>query len=217
MDETGSQLEHKPSKVCARKGSNVVGRSSSSKSSVSVLVCVNAAGLWMKPMVIVKGKSHRAIQAYNTSAFDAIYTYQQKAWMEDALGEDWFQNVFLAECGPERPQLLILDNHHSHEVLGLLERARREDIHIIALPAHTTSKLCPLDVSCFSPLKQAYSRVVTEWIPGQSPLHQMTKWQWPQLFGQAYTNAMTPNNIMDGFKATWISPSIPMPSKQVTW
>ena len=205
MDETGSQLEHKPSKVCAPKGSNVVGRSFSSKSSVSVLVCVNATGLRMKPMVIVKGKSHRAIQTYNTSAFDAMYTYQQKAWMEDALAEDWFQNVFLAECGPERPQLLILDNHHSHEVLGLLERAKREDIHIIAFPAHTTSKLCPLDVSCFSPLKRAYSRVVTEWM-GQSPLHQMTKWQWPQLFGQKYTNAMTPNNIMGGFKATGIFP-----------
>jgi hypothetical protein len=38
--------------------------------------------------------------------------------MCDVLGELWFKDVFLAHCGPERPQLLFLDSHRSHEVLG---------------------------------------------------------------------------------------------------
>ena len=208
MDETGSRLEHKPAKVCARKGASVVGRTGNSKDSVSVLVCVNAAGTRMQPMVIVKGTSHRALQAYNTSSFDAIYTYQKKAWIKDLLGEEWFEKVFLRQCGAARPQLLILDNHHSHEVTGLLERAKQEDIHIMAIPPHTTSKLCPLDVACFSSLKCAYSRIVSEWMT-ESPLNHMNKWEWPSLFNKASDQAMNAGNIMSGFRATGICPFNP--------
>ena len=77
--------------------------------------------------------------------------------MEDVLGAEWFQNVFLKHCGPDRPQLLILDGHGSHEVLGLLERAKEENIHILSLPPHTTHWLQVLDRSVFGPLSQRYT------------------------------------------------------------
>ena len=208
MDETGSRLDHKPTKVCARKGSNVVSRVGNSRDSVSVLVSVNAVGRAMPSMVIVKGCSPRAIQAYNTAVFPAVYTYQKKAYMEDVLGEEWFANIFLANCGPGRPQLLILDGHHSHEVTGLLQRAREEDIHIIALHPHSTSKLCPLDVSCFAPLKRSYSKSVTEWM-AESPANVMSKWVWPTLFGKAYDAAITTENITSGFRRCGIVPYSP--------
>ncbi|GFS05782.1 hypothetical protein ElyMa_004690500 [Elysia marginata] len=35
--------------------------------------------------------------------------------MEDVLGSQWFSKIFLNHCGPERPQLLLLDSHSSHE------------------------------------------------------------------------------------------------------
>lgn len=37
----------------------------------------------------------------------------KKVWMDDETGEDYFSNLFL--------QIPILDSHHSHETLGLLE------------------------------------------------------------------------------------------------
>ncbi|KAJ8309096.1 hypothetical protein KUTeg_013970 [Tegillarca granosa] len=40
----------------------------------------------------------------------AKYTYQKKAWMEDILGVSWFKDHFLKHCGPERPQIIILDS-----------------------------------------------------------------------------------------------------------
>ena len=39
--------------------------------------------------------------------------------MDQGLCVEWFQNGFLKECGPDRPQLLICDGHYSHEPLEL--------------------------------------------------------------------------------------------------
>ena len=94
--------------------------------------------------------------------------------------------------------MLILDGHHSHEATGLLQRAREEDVHIIALPPHSTSKLCPLDVSCFAPLKCSYIKSVTEWM-AESPVNVMAKWVWPTWFGKAYDATITTKNIISGF------------------
>ena len=128
--------------------------------------------------------------------------YQKKARMEDLLGEEWFEKVFLRQCGAEKSQFLILDNHHSHEVTGLLEHAKQEDIHII--PTHTTSELYLLDVACFS-LKRAYSSIGLDWMT-ESPLNYMNKWAWASLFNKAWDQA---DNTMSGFRATGICPLIP--------
>ena len=128
-DETGFQFQHKPTMVCARKGSKVVpGRTAQSRESVSVLVCGNAAGVKMPPMIVVKGKTFKSLNAWSLddAPTNTIWTFQQKAWMVDLLGEEWFKCCFLKYCGPSRPQLLILDGHSSHESLGLLELANSQ-------------------------------------------------------------------------------------------
>ena len=74
------------------------------------------------------------------------YTYYEGAWMEDILGEIWFREHFVKCCGTERPQVLILDSHSSHETLGHLEAAKKEGIHLFAFLSQTTQwleeKLC---------------------------------------------------------------------------
>ena len=36
-----------------------------------------------------------------------------------------------------------MDGHSSHDVLEILEKAKEKDIHIVALPPHTTQQLQP--------------------------------------------------------------------------
>ena len=79
--------------------------------------------------------------------------------MTDSIGERWFEEVFLAQCGDQRPQLLVLDGHSSHESLAILELAIQHDIHILCLPPHTTHALQPLDRSVFGPLNKAFNTV----------------------------------------------------------
>ena len=211
MDETGSRLDHKPTRVVTRKGvKNLTGRVGNSKQSISVLGCVNAMGKSMPPLIIVKGSTEKSLQGYNVAdgVEGAIYTFQRKAWMEDVLGEQWFEGIFLRNCGPDRPQLLLLDGHHSHEVLGLLEKALAHDIHVMVIPAGTTSKLQPLDVGCYGPLKAKYSSLISDWM-SQSPGNVMSKWHWPRLFKEAWVQALTPKNIENAFKSCGIHPYNP--------
>ena len=153
MDETRKQFEHKPTKVCARKGSrNVPGRTSNSRENVTILASVNAEGRVMPPMCIVKGKTVRSIQSFCCldAPRDTVWTFQERDWMCDVLGELWFKDVFSAHCGPKRPQLLLLDSHRSHDVLGLLDAAYEENIIVFALPPHCTHMLQPLVRPSFS-------------------------------------------------------------------
>ena len=102
-DETNMQLEHTPKSVMGRKGANLPERVSNSKESVSVLGCGNAAGDIMSPMVIVKGKTKRSLMSWKTEEAppNTKWAFQSKSYMDQGLGVEWFQNVFLQECGPE--------------------------------------------------------------------------------------------------------------------
>ena len=100
----------------------------------------------MVPMVIVKGKTSASLHGLTVGEAPAgtVFAFQENGWMTEELGEKWFRDVFLKQCGPERPQLLLLDGHSSHETLGLLELAVRENIQVLCLPPHTTHMLQPL-------------------------------------------------------------------------
>jgi hypothetical protein len=165
MDETGMLMEHSPSNVCIRKGTRS-SRVSNSRESVTVVVCVNASGGTMSPQIILiaKGKTEKALNGFNKAegSENAIWVYQQKAWINDEGCVKWFCEVFLKNCGNARPQLLIVDQHVSHEAIDLLEEACKEDIHLFALPPHTTHALCPLDKAVFGTLKKHYNAACSE-------------------------------------------------------
>ena len=153
MDETNKGFEHNPTNVIARKGSrNIPGRTSDFRENITFLATVNVSGNAMPPLCIVRGKTSKSLQSFCTvdAPEGTVWSYQ-KAWMNDVLGEQWFKQVFLEHCGTERPQLLLLDSHRSHDVLGLLEAAKKENI-VISLPLHCTHHLQPLDKGIFGPI-----------------------------------------------------------------
>ena len=208
-DETNMQLEHNPKSVVGRKGSKVPGRVASSKESVSILGCGNAMGEIMSPMIIVKEKT-RCLLSWKTedAPKNAKWAYQSKSYMDQALGVEWFQSVFLKECGPKRPQLLIVDSHCSHEPLELLELAQKERITMLSLPSHCTHYLQPWDRSMFAPLKNKYNTLCSEYM-SENIAHNITHQTWPGIFCEAWTSAISPVNMVSGFAATGIHPFNP--------
>ena len=134
MDEKGVFMEHTSVKVVADKASrNTPGRVANSRQSNTIIACINAIGKSMPPMIIVKGKTEKSLRGFNVleEPVGSKWTYHKNAWTEDILGVEWFKGVFLAHCGEERPQLIILDGHHSHEAIGIIDAARKEDILFI--------------------------------------------------------------------------------------
>ncbi|XP_071133040.1 jerky protein homolog [Mytilus edulis] len=206
MDETGINLEHQPAGVLARRGAkSVPGRVGNTRENITLLPCVNAAGEKMPTFIVAKGKTSRSLRAYNMheGPENAEWRFQAKAWMDDELGEDWFKNVFLKHCGPQRPQVLVLDSHHSHETLGLLEAALANRIEVLAFPPHTTHFLCPLDRTIFGPLMKEYGYLCTEYM-SSDPNNIVNKESAPKLIRQAYEKAFTRVNIVSGFESTGI-------------
>ena len=106
-DETGKIFEHQPVKVIAAKEEkSVVGRTSASSSNITIMACVNAAGRTMPPLfVATKGKTSKSLHGFNTSAapVGTKWFMQKNGWMTDSIGERWFEEVFLAQCGDQRP------------------------------------------------------------------------------------------------------------------
>lgn len=132
------------------------------------------------PILVVKGKTKKSLYGYNTTEApeNTVWTFKDRAWMDEKSGEQWFKNVFLPNCGNECPQLLILDGHGSHETLGLLELAAQEGIHVLALPPHTTHFLQPLDRSVFGPFNKAYNKFCSDFL-SKSAMNIFIKWTFP--------------------------------------
>lgn len=189
MDETNFRLEHAPTMVCARKGSKVLpARTATSKESVSVVATVNAAGQYMPPMIIIKGKTYRSRNSWNVqdSPSRTHWAYQKNAYMTEALGVEWFEKVFLQYCGLARPQVLILDGHGSHTTLEMIEIARANNIQLVALPPHSTHLLQPLDRGVFKSLKTHYNNCCSRFM-SESPFNNINHQTWPKLFTEAFT------------------------------
>jgi transposase len=208
MDETNFRMEHKPLKVCARKGAKVVpAHTSNSRESVSVVACINAAGAYMPPMIIVKGKSYRARFSWehNDTPKETQWAHQANAYMTEELGLSWFTNLFLKHCGDARPQVLILDGHKSHTSLDLLVAAREANISLVTLPPHSTHILQPLDRAVFKSMKSNYNRVCSDHM-SQSLEQRINHQTWPALFCESFNASMTQYNIKSSFRVTGIYP-----------
>ena len=84
-------------------------------------------------------------------------------WTDRDIFEHWFMTVFVPEAkkccvDPDKPIVLTLDGHDSHETRKLKRAAFDHNIIIIALPSKTTHKLQPLDVGVFSSVQRQWSK-----------------------------------------------------------
>ncbi|XP_021369223.1 uncharacterized protein LOC110460570 [Mizuhopecten yessoensis] len=205
-DETGKQFQHTPVKILSEKGTrNVVSRVSENRTNTTIMACVNGVGAKMSPIMIVKGKTSASLHGFKVedAPEGTIRGYQESGWMSHELGERWFRDVFLGQCGPERPQLLIMDGHSSHETLGIIELAIAENIAIFCLPPHTTHALQPLEV--FGPFNSAYNHACSDFL-SENSLNLVNKWSFPSLFTKAWNAGLSVQNIVNGFRACGIVP-----------
>ena len=100
---------------------------------------------------------------------------------------------------------MVLDNHQSHLSIAALELAKKNGVHIIILPPHTSHKTQPLDRSVFGPMKTYFNSAANS-LMLQNPGKNITIYNMASLMNEAWTRAATPGNIMSGFRASGIWP-----------
>ena len=86
---------------------------------LTLAVAVTAAGKFLKPMIVFKGKPGGRIERseFETYQDGCIYAVQEKAWMNEALCLRWVESVLKpwAEDAPEGiVPYLLLDSYKCH-------------------------------------------------------------------------------------------------------
>ena len=201
-DETGFSLAPNAPKVVCTKGSKVVSHiTGNTKSQITVLACTSAAGYTLPPFVIFDRKTLNPRLTIGEVP-GTLYGLSNKGWIDKALFSDWFFNHFLIYAPSSRPLLLILDGHSSHYCPNVIRTASEHQVIIFALPPNTTHLTQPLDKGPFYPLKLAWKEVCHNYIIGKC----ITRYEFSQLFSQAWSKAMTIRNVISGFEITGICP-----------
>ena len=120
---------------------------------------MNAVGGHIPPHIIVKGLTKRSLNNFDmkSAPTGSTWSVSDSGWTKQGIAYLWFTESFLPSIGPDRPQLLIMDGHDSHNFVELIEVARLNKIDIIELPAHCSHWLQPCDRTVFGPLKSAYN------------------------------------------------------------
>lgn len=165
-DETGVSIVQKHAKVLATKNQRQVGKLTSAErgKNVTVLFAMSAGGQFVPPFFVFP-RSRINERLMINAPHESVGEAQPNGWMNAELFLKWMGH-FTKYSNPtkENPVLLILDGHASHKDLDVIEFARKNHIHMLSTPPHTTHKLQPLDRTFMKPFKSAYSDACDLWM-----------------------------------------------------
>jgi hypothetical protein len=101
-----------------------------------------------------------------------------------------------------------LDNHESHLSIEVLDYAKDNGVVMLSFPPHCGHQLQPLDRTVFGPFKK-YSNKALKDLMFNKPAHRPDIYDIAALVAQAFSRAMTVDNIISGFRVTGIYPHNP--------
>lgn len=207
MDETGVTMVQKPNKVVAQKGFKQVGAITSAERGtlVTIAAAVSGGGNSVPPYFVFP-RVHFRDHFIRDGPIGCKGGSNPSGWMSDELFVAFLKHFHNhVQSTKEKPCLLLLDNHSSHLSIEGLNFAKENGIIMLSFPPHCTHRLQPLDRSVYGPLKKYINNAMDQWIVNHPGQH-MTIYEIPGIIAQAFPLAVTPSNILAGFKACGISP-----------
>ncbi|XP_054709205.1 uncharacterized protein LOC129218910 [Uloborus diversus] len=209
-DETGVQTVQRPGKVIAEKGVRQVAKATSAErgQTVTIATAVKAIGNALPPLFIFPRVFFKDY-FIKEGPQGCIGTADPFGWMTGSSFLTFIRHFHShVKSTLHQPYLLLLDNHDSHLSIQVLNFCKDNGIILLSFPPHTSHRLQLLDVSVYGPFKRYYFAAVDNWLVS-NPGKTVTIYDIPNLVNCAFLNAMTPNNIVAGFKASGIVPYNP--------
>lgn len=163
VDETGLLWKKMPERIYISKEGKTVQGFTVAKDRLMLLLGSNAAGdNRLKPLLVYHSETPRALKHISKETLPLYYRANRKAWVTDAIFEDWFANCFIPEvekyCREKEIPfkiLLTLDNAPGHP-------AHLNDVHpnvkVMFLPPNTASLVQPMDQGAIANFKAYYLR-----------------------------------------------------------
>lgn len=108
---------------------NIYNVASSDKTQITVLTCMNATGLYLKPLIVFAGQRF----AYNPleDCPEAVFGRSNTGWMDSPGSRMSFWPVF-DENYVKCPGVLFVDGHLTHCTLQASNFCRKKTLHCIA-------------------------------------------------------------------------------------
>ena len=131
------------------------------KERLTVLLCCNASGEKLKPLVIGKAWKPHAFSGVNVSRLPVTWRSSNKAWMNIAIFTEWLEQINRKIRQQKRKILLFMANVRSH---GGSDALTLSNVTVKFLPANTTSHLQPLDGGIIQAFKLRYRQKLMEYI-----------------------------------------------------
>ncbi|KAJ5071432.1 hypothetical protein M0811_10275 [Anaeramoeba ignava] len=130
----------------------------------TLVVCVNAAGKSLDPLVIIPMQS---IVIEETPEKELVppfsFVHAPSGWITQEIFTKWAIEIFipyvqLNKKTKEEKTLLILDGHNSRVSSEVIKDFMKNQIELFVLPAHSSHFLQPLDLSVFGTFKKYLRR-----------------------------------------------------------
>ena len=211
----GSATKQVMSREALRSGRLTHASQDGSREFISLLACISGDGTALPPSLIYSGQTGDLrdswVEDFNTSD-QAYFSVTGKGWTCNRLGVEWLRDVFdrhtKSKAGNRR-RLLIVDGHSSHVNMEFLDLADRLNIVTHVLPAHSTHRLQPLDVSLFAPLVTYHSKGLNKLMADSLGHVTMTKRLFWTIFRDALATAFNVSNITSAWTKTGLIPLNP--------
>ena len=175
----------------------------------------NAAGQSLPPVICLEGKFHDADIAEQITRWDerALYGMQENGYFTISHTLQLLRHID-QHAVKKRPLLLILDGASGHIDLDTAQYAVAHRIDILVLPSNCTHFLQVADVSVFGPFKHYWrlecQRLKLERaISASSSDVSIRREDIVPLAASAWKHAVTPRNVISGFRRTGIYPFNP--------
>ena len=156
---------------------------------LTVVATICADGTALAPLLIYEAEAGTIqdswVKDFNPEEQDCFFSSSPNGWTSDEIGSKWLQQVFDSRTAAKARRnwrLLFVDGHGSHVTTEFLQKALQMKILIAIYPPHTTHRLQPLDVGCFSPLATYYSQNLEAFTNSSEGLTRMSKKEFFKVF-----------------------------------
>lgn len=183
--------------------------SDTNRESATGVEAINTRGMIIPPLFIMTGQVIMSNWFDNDLHDSTLVTATEKGYIDDTTALAWIEHFdkHTKHTRVGRYRLLILDNQTCHCTFEVLDYASKQDILIFAIPAHTSHFLQPLDLTCFSPLKEFHRQAVNAAF--DRGVNCYSKAEFLADVSAVRAKAFKATTIKSGFKEAGINPFNP--------
>ena len=215
MDESGTSMNPTRRQIMCSTGERLPQIiASSNREHITVCAVQRADGYQLPPFFAIKGVRKVADRLKDGRlkgiplASDFVMTAKgyitDDTWVDFA---EWMVDIVNSEHNetPELWKLLILDGYGSHTMQpDALQLFLGNRIHVMTIPAHTSSHLQIADVCLFGPVKQHLRRLCSDY-NDLHPAVVLDRWDYLKFIWEAMQKVDT-GSIRNGFRKWGIEP-----------